>query len=57
MAMPRPTGRAQRIAEAVIPGLKAKKKPKRKRKVVPSLFFSEVEVRQTRNIEHKEGLR
>ena len=57
MAMPRPSGRAQRIAEKVIPGLKAKKKTRGRVKDISSSFLSEVEIKQTRNIENKEGLR
>lgn len=54
--MPRPKGKSQRIAERVIPGLKAKKKTRGRVKDTPSQFLSEVEVKQTRNIENKEGL-
>lgn len=56
MAMPRPSGKAQRIAEKVIPGLWDKKKSKRRLKDKPSRILSEVEIKQTRNIENKEGL-
>lgn len=52
MAMPRPSGRIQKIAEAVIPGLSAarnsKKRPSKKKGQM-----SEVEVEQTTLIERK----
>ena len=56
MAMPRPSGRARRIAGNVIPGLKAKRNTRKKVKDISSSFLSEVEIKQTRNIENKEGL-
>lgn len=51
MAMPRPTGKALKIAEQVVPGLKARKKPKRRKKL-PSGSLSEVEMKQTYDINH-----
>ena len=57
MAMPRPSGKAQRIAEEVVPGLHARKKTRRRVKDKPSQVLSEVEIIQTRNIENKEGLK
>lgn len=57
MAMPRPRGKAQRIAAEVIPGLKSKKKPRRRMKDISPQFLSEVEIKQTRNIENKKGLK
>lgn len=57
MAMPRPSGKAQRIAEEVIPGLKAKKKSRGRMKDKSPQILSEVEIMQTRNIENKEGLK
>lgn len=55
MAMPRPSGRAQKIAEQVIPGLNKMKKPKSSKKLKTG-SLSEVEVMQTNNIENKKGL-
>lgn len=49
MAMPRPSGKAQKIAEMVIPGLR-----KNKSKKIPSInrsSLSEVEIKQTNAIE------
>lgn len=58
MAMPRPSGKAQRIAEQCVPGLYRHKKSRGKVKDNrPRASMSEVEVRQTNNIENKEGLR
>lgn len=57
MAMPRPSGKAQRIAEEVVPGLAARTNPRRRVKNKPSQILSEVEIKQTRNIENKEGLK
>ena len=56
MAMPRPSGKALRIAEEVVPGLLAQKKTKRKKKSPPRGSLSEVEIKQTQMIESKEGL-
>jgi hypothetical protein len=37
MAMPRPTGKAKRIADKVVPGLaRTKSKPRKKRKEAPN---------------------
>ena len=56
MAMPRPSGKAQRIAEKVVPGLqRGSKKPRGG--AVDKEFMSEVESRETFNIENKKGLR
>lgn len=57
MAMPRPSGKAQRIAEKVIPGLHNQRARKGGVKKKPSQDLSKVEIMQTRNIESKEGLR
>ena len=58
MAMPRPSGKAQRIAEKVVPGLSRHKKLRRALKdTSPRASMSEVEIMQTNNIEKKEGLR
>lgn len=55
MAMPRPSGRAQKIAESVIPGLASHQRSQKKRKSKRG-ELSKVEIMQTRNIENKEGL-
>lgn len=52
MAMPRPSGKTQRIAEAVIPGLAATRKS-RVRNSKKKGSMSEVEVKQTTLIEKK----
>lgn len=57
MAMPRPKGKALKIAEKVVPGLLAKEKkttPQAVKKQKGEL--SKVEILQTNNIENKEGL-
>ena len=56
MAMPRPSGKAQMIAEVVVPGLSRLKK-RRKTPKRPRGSMSEVEVIQTNMIEDREGLR
>jgi hypothetical protein len=60
MAMPRPSGIAQKIAEKVIPGLQRNSGQKSK-KTHQSLNdygeLSEVEVMQTNNIENKSRLK
>ena len=53
MAMPRPSGRAQTIAEKVIPGLRRGKKSRTRTKGKTKGFMSEVEKRQTHAIENK----
>jgi len=50
MAMPRPSGRAQEIAEMVIPGLSSKNSSKKKRRQKKG-ELSEVEIMQTNNID------
>lgn len=52
MAMPRPSGKAQRIAEKVIPGLRRLKKTNKSRSQDPEML-SYVEKQQTENIEEK----
>lgn len=56
MAMPRPSGRAQRIAEQVVPGLSKYKKRKRKLPKGSRGEMSDVEVIQTNQIESRKGL-
>jgi len=56
MAMPRPSGRAQKIAEQVVPGL-ARLKRRRQKQPRTRGEMSEVEVIQTNMIEDKAGLR
>lgn len=56
MAMPRPSGKAQRIAEKVVPGLRRNKQSNSHKNENDS-FISEVESKQTRNIDNKIGLR
>lgn len=56
MAMPRPSGKAQVIAEMVVPGLRDSRKSRRRGKNSSSSVLSEVEIKQTRNIENKDGL-
>lgn len=51
MAMPRPTGKALRIAEQVVPGLAAQKKGKRKKPQPHKGSMSKVEILQTNLIE------
>lgn len=54
--MPRPSGRAQRIAERVVPGLRKQKRgnnPQKKKEE----FMSKVESDQTYNMTHKKPLR
>ncbi len=57
MAMPRPLGKAQKIAEEVVPGLKSKNKSCGRVKDKSPQILSDVEIMQTRNIENKEGLK
>lgn len=58
MAMPRPSDKALKIAEQCVPGLYRSKKSKGRSKVKsPRASMSEVEIKQTNNIENKEGLR
>ena len=58
MAMPRPSGEAQEIAEKVVPGLYKSKRSKRAPvDDDPRGSMSEVEIMQTNQIESKEGLR
>lgn len=54
--MPRPSGKAQRIAEKVIPGLQRGSK-KSRRGVADRGSMSEVEIKETENIESRKGLR
>lgn len=57
MAMPRPGGKAFKIAEKVVPGLtRAKRSRTYKKKPSAEEYFSKVEIMQTNNIENKEGL-
>ena len=52
MAMPRPSGRVLKIAEKVVPGLKARSKPKRRLKNKPIRgSLSEVETKKTQQNE------
>lgn len=51
MAMPRPTGKAYKIAEEVVPGLASQKKGKRKKTLIPKGSMSKVEILQTEKIE------
>ena len=56
MVMLRPSGETMKIAEKVVPGLQSFESNKKKRKRYrTSQFLSEVEAKQTRQIE-KEGL-
>ncbi len=57
MAMPRPSGRAQEIAQRVIPGMAHLKKDRASRRTTPRASLSEVEIKQTNQIENKEGFR
>ena len=55
--MPRPGGKAFKIAERVVPGLtRAKRSRTYKKKPSAEEYFSKVEIMQTNNIENKEGL-
>ena len=56
MAMPRPSGRAQEIAEKVIPGLQRLQRVDGSASSHPRASLSEVEVKQTNQIESKKGL-
>lgn len=56
MAMPRPSGKALKIAELVVPGLRDRTKGKSRRSVAPRGSLSKVEKKQTANIENKKGL-
>lgn len=53
MAMPRPSGKAQKIAEKVVPGLANRQKKKSAAKRKRDSFLSEVEIKQTREITEK----
>ena len=53
MAMPRPSGKAQKIAEKVVPGLAHRQKKKSAVKRKRDSFLSEVEIKQTREITEK----
>lgn len=53
MAMPRPSGKALKIAEQVVPGLSAKKKSSNKSDKKSRGSFSEVETLQTKQIEQR----
>ena len=56
MAMPRPSGKAQKIALQVVPGLARESKALKVRtRKVPRASMSRVEIEQTNNIENKEG--
>jgi len=55
--MPRPSGKSQRIAEKVIPGLRRLKGKSSKQDKVDDGFLSHVELLGTRNIENKKGLK
>jgi hypothetical protein len=60
MAMPRPSGKAQKLAERVVPGLQKGKKSSKNFSGGSSAsdgFMSEVEIKETENIEKKEGLK
>jgi hypothetical protein len=52
--MPRPSGKSQKIAQNVIPGLRHLKKGKVRKK--KGNIFSEVEIRQTNNINNKKEI-
>lgn len=57
MAMPRPTGKARKIASEVVPGLAEHQKVKRPKKSYNARgSLSRVEIMQTNQIESKEGL-
>ena len=55
--MPRPSGKAQKIAEQVVPGLQKLKKEKPTKNQINEGSLSEVEIIQTNNIENMEGLK
>jgi hypothetical protein len=57
MTMPRPSGKAQKIAEQVVPGLQKLKKEKPTKNQINEGSLSEVEIIQTNNIENMEGLK
>jgi hypothetical protein len=57
MAMPRPSGRAQKIAQQVVPGLSRHIRRRQKQPTGTRGEMSEVEVIQTNMIEDREGLR
>jgi hypothetical protein len=57
MAMPRPSGRAQDIAEQVIPGLARLKRSPTPGRSHPRASLSEVEIKQTNQINNKERFR
>ena len=54
--MPRPSGKAQRIAEKVVPGLRRNKKSSNRKEGSSDDFMSKVESEQTKNIENRKGL-
>ena len=54
--MPRPSGKAQRLAEKVIPGLRRGKKSSTRKEGNTKDFMSKVESEQTKNIESRKGL-
>lgn len=56
MTMPRPSGKAQKIAEMVVPGLRRNKKSKPRKEGGSQDFMSKVESEQTKNIENRKGL-
>lgn len=56
MVMPRPSGKAQKIAEKVIPGLQRESK-KSRGGAVDKEFMSEVEIIETDQIDNKKGIK
>lgn len=56
MAMPRPSGKAQRLAEQVIPGLQRETK-KSRGGAVDEEFMSKVEIIETDQIDNKKGIK
>lgn len=57
MAMPRPSGKALAIAEKVIPGLQRGRSQTRRGGAVGKEVLSEVEIKETANIENQKGLK
>jgi hypothetical protein len=57
MTMPRPSGKAQKIAEQVVPGLQKLKASKPTEGHINDGSLSEVEIIQTNNIENRKGLK
>ncbi len=53
MVMPRPSGKAQRIAEKVVPGLRRQKTRRPRKEAEEEGFMSESEATKTFNIDNK----